>query len=459
MDAALLQRINLVEVLCEQAAAAGVDVSAVPEDAAETWNEQEIRHHFQRLMSRPAPEPSQTQPAQQHSERTSASEPAELSGNAGLPSSGPEVAGRKARQRTFAAPDASTFDRWFPGLTRSGTKCQPGPPRAWLLCLPSAGNAEDMYTSEGTGARHAPSPLLAWCRASGAEMLAVQPPGRALRVKEAPCSSAQQLAEQVLEVVGHRLHQWPSIPWVVISHSMGCWVAFELLRRIRQAGLTMPSAWFLSAMPAPDIPENMRPWRQQAQLDGPGFQDECRCWDINELVFTPAMWPTYEPLLRADFTLFDSYRYSGFRPAGPYPAPLLQEPSHCCTPSLLPRSHESSSGGGTSLEGEWVKVHHFEGSSCSCAGSSSLCLHKQCAAPSKDDVEGPFGLPITCWWGECDRRVTPDMVRAWGRFTTGPFSASQAAGNHLWPLQKEHKAAWLSAIVENLRKLQAAGQL
>ncbi|GFH07358.1 AB hydrolase-1 domain-containing protein, partial [Haematococcus lacustris] len=57
MDAALLQRINLVEVLCEQAAAAGVDVSAVPEDAAETWNEQEIRHHFQRLMSRPAPEP------------------------------------------------------------------------------------------------------------------------------------------------------------------------------------------------------------------------------------------------------------------------------------------------------------------------------------------------------------------------------------------------------------------
>ena len=29
-----------------------------------------------------------------------------------------------------------------------------------MLCFPSAGSAEDMFTSEGTGARKAPSPLL-----------------------------------------------------------------------------------------------------------------------------------------------------------------------------------------------------------------------------------------------------------------------------------------------------------
>lgn len=29
-----------------------------------------------------------------------------------------------------------------------------------MLCFPNAGNAEDMYTSEGTGVRRAPSPLL-----------------------------------------------------------------------------------------------------------------------------------------------------------------------------------------------------------------------------------------------------------------------------------------------------------
>ena len=29
-----------------------------------------------------------------------------------------------------------------------------------VLCFHNAGNAEDMYTSEGTGARRSPSPLL-----------------------------------------------------------------------------------------------------------------------------------------------------------------------------------------------------------------------------------------------------------------------------------------------------------
>ena len=40
------------------------------------------------------------------------------------------------------------------------------------------------------------------------------------------------------------------------------------------------------------------------------WQDECRGWDINELVFSSGMWPTYQPLLRADFTIFDEYQHS-----------------------------------------------------------------------------------------------------------------------------------------------------
>ena len=37
------------------------------------------------------------------------------------------------------------------------------------------------------------------------------------------------------------------------------------------------------------------------------LQEECRGWDVNELVFSPSLWGTYQPLMRADFTLFDSY--------------------------------------------------------------------------------------------------------------------------------------------------------
>ncbi len=41
----------------------------------------------------------------------------------------------------------------------------------------------------------------------------------------------------------------------------------------------------------------------------PCLQEECRGWDVNEVVFGPAMWPTYHSLMRADFTLFDEYKY------------------------------------------------------------------------------------------------------------------------------------------------------
>ena len=39
------------------------------------------------------------------------------------------------------------------------------------------------------------------------------------------------------------------------------------------------------------------------------LQAECRLWDVNEAVFNPNVWPTFEPLLRADFTLFDQYTH------------------------------------------------------------------------------------------------------------------------------------------------------
>ena len=42
-----------------------------------------------------------------------------------------------------------------------------------------------------------------------------------------------------------------------------------------------------------------------------GAQEECRGWDVNEVVFTPALWPTYQALMRADFTLFDEYEFRG----------------------------------------------------------------------------------------------------------------------------------------------------
>lgn len=58
----------------------------------------------------------------------------------------------------FPTADDDTFKRWFPGLGLSRTACPA--PQMRVVCFANAGNAEDMYTNEGTGIRRAPSPLL-----------------------------------------------------------------------------------------------------------------------------------------------------------------------------------------------------------------------------------------------------------------------------------------------------------
>eukprot|EP00884_Botryococcus_braunii_P006353 jgi/Botrbrau1/15719/Bobra.4_1s0089.2 len=145
-----------------------------------------------------------------------------------------------------------------------------------------------------------------WCRANDAECVAVQLPGRGLRSKEVPLRSCQEVAQELLPVVASRLQ---SAPYVIIAHSVGTWCAYEFVMLARDEGLPLPRHLFLSAMAAPAWAPDARPWRQQANLSEAQFKEECRGWDVNEVVFSEALWPVYHSLMRADFTLFDSYQY------------------------------------------------------------------------------------------------------------------------------------------------------
>jgi surfactin synthase thioesterase subunit len=73
-----------------------------------------------------------------------------------------------------------------------------------------------------------------WCRATGATLLAVQPPGRALRAREPPCPDLRTLAAQLLPVVAGRLAR--AGRWYVVGHSVGAWAAYEFLVLARQQG-------------------------------------------------------------------------------------------------------------------------------------------------------------------------------------------------------------------------------
>lgn len=276
-----------VQVLKEDAEEAGESVPEPPEEAKH-WSEAEVRAYF-------------------------------ASGGTAVPAGSDASASSPA---PLPVPDEALFGRWFPGLKLSGTTSEAAPVR--VLCFHNAGNSEDMYTSEGTGVRRAPSPLLDWARARGVEVLAVQLPGRAARRGEPFVTTAKGVAAGVFEAVASRLAA--SKAWVAIGHSAGAWCTYEFLRLWRSRGQRPPAAVYLSAMASPSWPEERRPWRRQRDLDDDAFIDECRAWGVAELLFSPALWPVYKPIMRADFCIFDEYEWEPERQGGAPPtidAPLL----------------------------------------------------------------------------------------------------------------------------------------
>eukprot|EP00955_Chlamydomonas_euryale_P044399 352884-Chlamydomonas_euryale.AAC.4 len=177
---------------------------------------------------------------------------------------GPGPAAPAMLPSELPAPSASIVAPAAAGAAAAaGANAVAGSPAVAVLAFPPSGCAEDIFSSEGTGARRAPSPLLAWLAARRGVLLAAQAPGRAARSAEAPCGDAAGMAAAVLRALGggiqgqrsggentgrgctqqqHQHQPWRlfgssgAVPYVVVSHSMGCWVAFELLLLARRQG-------------------------------------------------------------------------------------------------------------------------------------------------------------------------------------------------------------------------------
>lgn len=111
------------------------------------------------------------------------------------------------------------------------------------------------------------------------------------------------------------------VPYAIVAHSVGTWVAYELLHLLRERNISMPIHCYFSCFPPPDLPVSKRPWTCNAGMPDPEFQEECRGWDVNEVVFSKQMWELYNGLLRADFSLFDTYVFE-HAGAAPFDTPI-----------------------------------------------------------------------------------------------------------------------------------------
>jgi len=175
-------------------------------------------------------------------------------------------------------------------------------PRLRLFCFPYAGGSAAIYHQWPTGL---PTDI---------ELVAVQYPGRATRLRE----SAHTKLDDLLDELQTALRPLQDRPFAFFGHSMGTSVAYELTRRLQAAQSTLPKHLFLSGRSAPHLPP------KRAAIHALAHEDFVQA--LRTLNGTPAELLAHQeimdmmlPTLRADFQVLETWQY---QPSAPLDIPI-----------------------------------------------------------------------------------------------------------------------------------------
>ncbi len=165
--------------------------------------------------------------------------------------------------------------------------------RVRLFCFPYGGRGASLFRG--------------WQEVLPAEVdvCPVQLPGRENRAREAPFTDVRQLAVELATALGPHL----TLPFALFGHSLGAFVAFELARRLHEQNGPAPIHLFVSGQRAPHWPAPLPPI---FHLPDEEFLDEVvRRYDAVPKIVreTPELRDMLLVLLRADFTMNDTYGY------------------------------------------------------------------------------------------------------------------------------------------------------
>lgn len=148
----------------------------------------------------------------------------------------------------------------------------------------------------------------------GVEVCAVQTPGRGERWRERPHDSLLDLIRDMLPHIVPHLDK----PFAFFGHSMGAMIGFELARHLRRECGLQPAHLFVSGRRAPPLVETER---VTYNLPEPEFLESLR--DLNgtprEVLEHEELMQLMSPLLRADFAVCQTYKYT---PEPPLDCPL-----------------------------------------------------------------------------------------------------------------------------------------
>lgn len=186
-------------------------------------------------------------------------------------------------------------------------------PSPWLIHTPRPGSSLRLYCfAYAGGSAH----VFAGWQAQlppQIEVAAIQLPGRAARMAEAPPASIAQIVEQLAPVIASQ-----DVPrFAFFGHSLGALVAFELARHMAARGMRQPEHLFASAC---NPPQHRGKSRMLHQLPDQAFLDALAEYDGTppEVLQHRELMELMMPTLRADFRLAEGYAYA--------PGPLLAMP-------------------------------------------------------------------------------------------------------------------------------------
>lgn len=128
-------------------------------------------------------------------------------------------------------------------------------------------------------------------------------PGRGPRGKEPRLRNIGEMADSLFADFRTEV---PAEPYVVLGHSMGAVLAFELLSRIRFSGLEMPCAAHFSSMAAPSVVRE----KAVSHLPSADFWEAMKAYDgvPAGILANEALKNYFEPILRDDFAAAEVYR-------------------------------------------------------------------------------------------------------------------------------------------------------
>lgn len=193
-------------------------------------------------------------------------------------------------------------------LTQSAATIQPANP--WLhyfkpnpkanlrlFCFPYAGGNALVYRS---WAQKLPSDV---------EVVAIQLPGRGNRMHEPLISKLSTVVELLASAIIPSLDE----PFAFFGHSMGTLLSFELARLLRREGRPLPVHMFVSGRGAPQLNHLHPPLHN---LPTNELLHELRRLDgtPSAVLEHPDLMELMLPILRADFSICDTYEYSQAAP-------------------------------------------------------------------------------------------------------------------------------------------------